>query len=252
MRFGVQLHSLKARIAELGVDKVLSELSEIGVSVAELAGFYDLSPKELSALFKEYNIEPYAAHIGLAAIEGAIPYIKELGIKKVFIPICRFAELSDPEGYKNFIKGARKAKEDLSALGIPLGYHNHYNELKGEEDLLDKISLDAGIDIELDLFWARAARKNALELMDKYGSRLSALHIREMDKRADPDAPTDYPHAVVGEGASMCRECIEKAISMGIEDFILEVSDYPIPEMEYIEKSIASMKTFAKIAEDKI
>lgn len=247
MKIGLQLYSVRRFVEEEGLDRVLEKLSAAGVTVAELAGFYDLSPEELSAAFKKHDIEPYSAHIGLAAIEDALPYIKVLGIKKVFIPIYRFAELSDPEGYKNFILGAKKAKDALSALGVSLGYHNHANELRGEEDLLDKISRDAGIDIELDIFWARAAGKRAPELIDKYGSRLTALHIKEMNKLADISEPTALPEDIVGEGASMSRECIEKARRAGVDTFILEVEKFAGDYIEYIEKSISKIKEFASV-----
>ena len=55
MNIGIQLYSAKARIGEIGLDAVLTELSEMGVDTVETAEFYDLSPKELG---EELDVEP--------------------------------------------------------------------------------------------------------------------------------------------------------------------------------------------------
>ena len=84
----------------------------------------------------------------------------------------------------------------------------------------------------------------AKELMKKYGKALSAVHIKEMDKRTKTEA-REYPNAIVGEGKSDCEKAIKLAKQMGINLFILEVEGFPCEVSEYLKKSCDKMKEFA-------
>ena len=80
--------------------------------------------------------------------------------------------------------------------------------------------------------------------MKKYGKALSAVHIKEMDKRTKTEA-REYPNAIVGEGKSDCENAIKLAKQMGINLFILEVEGFPCEVSEYLKKSCDKMKEFA-------
>ncbi len=104
-----------------------------------------------------------------------------------------------------------------------------------------------GLTSELDIFWATAGGHDPVELMNKYGKRLSALHIKEMDKRTDIKVnPTEYHEAIVGEGMSNTAEVMKCAEKLGIELFVLEVESYPCAYEEYLKKSCEKIKKLAK------
>ena len=52
---------------------------------------------------------------------------------------------------------------------------------------------------------------------------MTALHIKEMDKRTDIANPTEYHEAIVGEGMSNTAAVMEYAKELGVELFVLEV-----------------------------
>ena len=101
-----------------------------------------------------------------------------------------------------------------------------------------------GFKSELDIFWAKGGGHEPCELIQKYGKKLNALHLKDMDVRANPLRPTEYPNAIIGEGQCGCKEAYDEAKKLGVTTFILEVEDYPCPYDEYLKKSCANIKAF--------
>ena len=243
---GIQLYSLKAQIAEFGLDAVLSTLQSIGVEKVELAGYYGLSPAELRAKLNSHGISAVAAHIKLESIITDMEYIEALGISKVYIPISKLYTFSEEERADYYAR-AREVSAILAARGLVFGYHNHAVEFSEGRDLVwEAMGQVPGLTSELDIFWATVAERDPLKVIEKYGNRLSALHIRELGSVTDGDNKDVLPHAIVGEGRSKCRESIRAAMELGVDTFILEVGAYPCDYVEYISKSIANIKKFVE------
>ena len=245
MNVGIQLYSLKKQIAEYGLDAILELLPKLGVDTVETAGFYDLTPDEMLEKLNKYGLVAHSAHIRAELIEDQLEYIDKLGVKKVIIPIAPIYRYT-PEEYEELLVVIRRVKEKLEARGITFGYHNHYQEYQNGGDLVEKLLSDVpGLCSQLDIFWATVARRDPVELIERYGEKLCALHIKELGEVFEGEPRGGLLHAVVGEGYSKSREAILAATKLGVDTFILEVEGYPIDFKEYIEKSIANIKKFA-------
>ena len=244
IKIGIQLYSVRDEIKEYGVDTVFAALRDAGLNTVEFAGFYGLTPAEMKEKCEKYGLTPLASHTSIAAFEEQLPYIDELGIKKVYIPSYYIDKLRDPEGYREFCELAAKLGGVLSERGVSYGYHNHHRELLGE-DLLIKMANDIpNFTIELDIYWAKAAGCDPVELIKSYGKSLSALHIKDMDKNADPTSPRELPNAIIGEGQCDAEACFRAAYERGVDTFILEVEFYPCDYKEYIKKSVDAINGF--------
>ena len=242
MKFGVQLYSLRETAEKEGAEKVLSLVSEAGYDGVEFAGFYGKTPEEMKALLEKYKLTAVSAHIGAAAVEENLPYIDALGIKYVFIPWAGTDTFTSPEKYAELLEETKKAKALLDARGIVFGYHNHAHEYEGGSDYIGKITKDAGIKAELDVFWATVAGKDAVAEMKRLTGTLSLVHIKEA---AEKD-PAHNPQPIVGEGAVDMKGVFAEAKAQGIPWAILEVEHYPCKEAEYLKKSLDNMKKLAK------
>ena len=244
VKIGLQMYSVKPQIAELGLETVLKTLAKAGVEYLELAGYYGRSPEELKELFDRYGLKAIAAHVKPADTESALEYIDLLGIKKVYVPIVPLRRFDEGE-YQILLDEIKAAKAIFDTRGITYGYHNHKQEFDGGRDRVAELLGEVdGLTSELDIFWATAAGRDPECLVKKYGKKLSALHIRDMDPRADISDPTAYPHAIAGEGQCKAYECYALARDEGVDTFILEVGEYPIEYAEYIRRSFENIKDF--------
>ena len=246
INIGIQLYSVRDEIKEYGLDTVLEALRDAGCNTVEFAGFYGLTPGEMKSKLEKYGLRPLSAHIGLVNVIENLPYIDELGISMVYIPGHPIDKMTG-ENYKSFIEEIKKVKTELDARGVRFGYHNHAKEFEGGMDLLDDMTRDIeGFSAELDIYWAVAAGHKPTSLIEKYGKRLTALHIKDMDLRANPKNPGEYPNAVIGEGQCDAESAFKKAYASGVDTYILEVEYYPCNYKDYIRRSVENINNFYK------
>lgn len=245
INIGIQLFSVRDEIKEFGVDAVFAALRDCGCNTVEFAGFYGLTPEEMKAKLEKYSLRPLAAHIGVDDIEKNLPYIDALGISKVYIPGYSVDLLISDDGYAEFIGKVKKVKALLDARGIAFGYHNHASEFEGGRDLVYKMTEDVdGFSAELDIYWAKAAGREPTEVIASYGKKITALHIKDMDNRAEPSDPEKFPNAIIGEGQCDTEAAFHTARAIGVDTFILEVEFYPCDYKEYIKKSVENINKY--------
>ena len=242
MKYGVQLYSLRKTAETEGVERVLQLVSEAGYDGVEFAGFYDKTPEEMKDLLEKYRLTGISAHIGPEWVEASLPYIDALGIRYVFIPWKGPEEFECPERYAELLQTIGRAKKLLDARGIVFGYHNHAHEYENGADYVEKITKDAGIKAELDVFWVTVAGREAVSEMKRLEGRLALMHIKE----AAHENPAGNAQPVVGEGAVDMKGVFAEAARQGIDWAILEVEQYPCPVEEYLLRSYQNMKQLSK------
>lgn len=246
MKLGVQLYSLREQIDKQGLRSVLGMVKAAGFDCVEFAGFYGHTPEQVKAMLAETGLEGASAHISAAQMESQLPYIDALNIRNVYIP------WEGEDGlYKNFdatIEGYKRAQELLKSRGIVFGYHNHAREFEnGHDRVWDVMERVPGMTAELDIFWSTFAGRDTVETIRKYGKKLSAVHIKELDSRTK-DKATEFPNAIPGEGKSRCAEAFREAKKLGVELFVLEVEFFPCEPDVYLKKSCDAMKKMAREA----
>lgn len=241
MKIGVQLYSVREQIKEKGLDEVLAMIRRAGYDCVEFAGFYGLGVDEVKNLLKKHGLDGVSAHISPDAIEEQLPYVDGIGIKNVFIPWNNYEGLSG-EKYVEFVKKIKAVKPLMDERGINFGYHNHADEFRNGDDKVFELMHDVdGLTGELDIYWATAAGLDPVKVMEKYGKRLTALHIKDMDPDAPLNNPTSKPNAVIGEGKSHAKEAFDKAKEMGLGLAVLEVEFFPCDPEEYLTRSRKNM-----------
>lgn len=247
INIGIQLFSVRDEIKEYGVDTVFAALQECGCNTVEFAGFYGLTPCEMKEKLEKYSLRPLAAHIRLDDIEKNLPYIDTLGISKVYIPGYSIDSLIDKAGFAEFVEKAKKIKVLLDERGVAFGYHNHAKEfIDGRNIVYDMTESIPRFSSELDIYWAKAAGREPVEIITSYGDKITALHIKDMDGRAEPSDPEKFPNAIIGEGQCDTEAAFHAARKVGVDTFILEVEFYPCDYKEYIKKSVDNINEYAK------
>ncbi|MEJ0085552.1 MAG: sugar phosphate isomerase/epimerase [Pseudomonadota bacterium] len=237
---GIQLWTVKAE-AEKDLEGTLRQLHALGFREIEFAGYYGRSAADIGTLLKSIGLVPTSTHAGADLIaanpDQIIADAKTLGLKYIICssPMSDAAKAKLDWGKKMdaLDLGDWKLNADLfnkfgkqvKAAGLTFGYHNHHVEFKkfGEHSGFDTLfaSTDADlVKIELDVGWAVAAGEDPVAILNKYKSRVVALHVKDIGKLdADPHKATTV---AVGQGTIDWKKVIGAAHANGVKHYFYE------------------------------
>ncbi len=232
----VQLYSLRDEAAA-DFPAVIERLARIGYAGVEPAGFHGMAPRELRRRVEAAGMVISSAHITLPVGDSANEILdvqQEIGAEDVvvaFLPPDRFAD-SD----QIFVTADQlnRARENVTARGMRLGYHNHNWEFSTRIDdrpayeiLFEQ--LHSEIFAEVDVYWAQVGGSDPVEVVRSLGSRARLLHIK--------DGPADSPKsAMTAAGAGV----IDIAGIAGVADaawYIVELDRCETDMFEAVEQS---------------
>jgi len=181
------------------VPAFLTQLKKAGVTATEVCGVQvDFNkPATFASTVKQFNdagVEILS--IGVNGISGdpakdtnQFEFLKAAGAKHMSVSFS-------PDGmWTAFKAGEKLAKK----YGVRLGIHNHggYDWL-GNSTMLDYIFRNTGenIGLCLDTAWAIDAKQNPIHMVEKFGKRVSAVHIKDFtyNKAREPK------DVVIGKG----------------------------------------------------
>ena len=232
----VQLYSLRDEAAA-DFPAVIERLARIGYAGVEPAGFHGMAPRELRRRVEAAGMVVSSAHITLPVGDSANEILdvqQEIGAEDVvvaFLPPDRFAD-SD----QIFVTADQlnRARENVTARGMRLGYHNHNWEFSTRIDdrpayeiLFEQ--LHSEIFAEVDVYWAQVGGSDPVEVVRSLGSRARLLHIK--------DGPADSPKsAMTAAGAGV----VDIAGIAGVADaawYIVELDRCETDMFEAVEQS---------------
>lgn len=192
---GVQLYSLRDRIAATGFVRVLEEVRAMGFAGVELAGLHDLSAAAFRDTLARLDLQLAAAHVPLPDRDGFTALLDAqaaIGAHRIVVAY------QPPECFADAPAIARTAQR-LNALaaaarryGMTLGYHNHHWEFasridgRAAHDLLFA-ELDPDVFAEIDTYWARVGGADPVAVVAGFAGRAPLLHLK--------DGPLDDPRS---------------------------------------------------------
>ncbi|MBR0462820.1 MAG: sugar phosphate isomerase/epimerase [Clostridia bacterium] len=211
MEYGIQLFSVRD-MTEKDLDGALRQISELGYSSVEFAGFFGHSAKDVKAMLDRYNLKVSGTHTGWQEVaehfDETVEYHKIIGNKNIIVP---GADLRDQKKLDAFVEMANEFQPKLAKEGISFGYHNHAHEFRPNEDgsmIHDQIVYRTNLDIEIDTYWAYVGMKNPLALMERLKDRLKVIHIKDGDAEGNGKP--------LGMGTAPVAQVYKKAVEMGI------------------------------------
>ena len=211
MEYGIQLYSIRDDM-QRDMRGSLQKIAALGYKMVEFAGFFDHSAEDVAAMLKENGLTVSGTHTGLAAItqdfDGAVAYHKAIGNRNIIIP---GHDLSTQEKIDEFIALVNEYQPKLEAHGITLGFHNHSGEFLPNADgsvSYNDITARTKLRLEIDTFWAYAAGKDPIALMETFKSRLHFIHIKDGLQNGE-----GFP---LGKGTAPVKAVYEKAAALHI------------------------------------
>ena len=251
---GLQLYSVRSLLPK-DFTGTLQMVAAAGFRNVEAAGFYDHSAADVKQIMGTAGLNCVSAHYPLAALlkaeDDTIEYAKTLGLEYV---ICSSPSVADPSKFANAPGGAWQAMlhsmtaddwkwnaeqfnrigQKVKAQGMKFGYHNHTMEFRKLEDgsigleVLLKQTEPSVVTFEMDCAWVVAGGGNPVDLMSKYPTRFSLLHVKDL-KPADPQAPEKRTSTELGHGVIDFKPIFAEARKVGIRYAIVEQEDFDMP-----------------------
>ena len=211
MDYGLQLYSVRD-ITDKDFFGALEEVRKIGYKYIEPAGFFGHMAEEVKAKCDELGFVVSGSHSGfqdlLDRFDETVAYHKAIGNKNYIIPGVKLSTKADVDF---FIEKINELQPRLAAEGITVSYHNHDGEFKPNEDGIipyDEIVARTKIGLEIDTYWAYAAGKDPVALMEELKDRLTFIHIK--------DGLADRTGKPLGLGTAPVKAVYAKAAELGV------------------------------------
>ena len=244
MDYSYQLYSARN---EKSLDDTLKTLKSLGYAQVEGWGGQFGDPATLAASLKAAGLVMPTAHIGYAQLEDtakAIEIAKTVGIQTIYCPAPPSSDYREGKGsWADFAAGLAKIGAALKAGGIGFGYHNHHWEfvkLPDGKTPIELILASPDVQWEMDLAWVVKAGEDPVAWMDKLGSRITAIHVKDIapaGEKADEDGWAD-----VGTGTLDWQQLIKDAKSKTKAKFFVMEHDKPSDAIRFAKTSINSVK----------
>jgi len=232
------------------LDETFSMLAQAGYKEVEGYGGIYSNVDALERAMGETGLLMTTGHIGLSDLEsdpaGAVALAKGLGITGMFAPHIDADERpNDIAGWEYFGQKLAEAGKPIQDAGISFGWHNHDFEMVDlgggvmPFDLIAQASPDLAL--ELDIGWVIRAGRDAVPLIEKYGTQITAVHVKDIapaGECVDEDGWADVGHGVVDWAP--IHAALQKA---GIDRYVVE-HDNPNDHQRFASRSLAAVKSF--------
>jgi sugar phosphate isomerase/epimerase len=243
-RLGIQLYTLRDKVASLGFAAVFEELARYGYEQVEFAGYTqgtgDISLRELRTLLREHGLRGIGSHVGYYSDDPAA-YTFDTKLGQVLddaaaLGLPHVGTASSPDRYGRTVDGWKRAAEDFNRYGaaakqrgLRFYQHNHQMEFGFAEDrpevrLYDVLLAETDpelVFLEMDIYWAYAGQYRfsvrpdgtpapfePLDYVLAQPQRYPLFHVK--DGEHDESAEDGYRMVDVGDGDIDYREFLTR------------------------------------------
>jgi len=246
MDFSYQLYSARN---EASLDETLKTLKSLGYAQVEGWGGQFADPATLAQSLKNAGLTMPTAHMGYAQLQdtdAALKIVDTVGIQTVYCPAPPSEDYRNGQGdWNSFADGLARIAAAFKVAGKGFGYHNHhweFGQLDGKTPI--ELILDASPDTqwEMDLAWLVKAGEDPVAWMDKLGSRITAIHVKDIapaGQCADEDGWAD-----VGQGTLDWNKLFGDARSKTQARYFVAEHDKPSDAIRFARRSMDALKGF--------
>ena len=247
MTIGLQLYSMRDCPDQIAL---LGQLADMGITQVEGYGGVYSDSAAYRAAMDQHGITMPSGHMALADIEAdfdaTLDMAKALGMRRVFAPYLDPAQRpTTSAGYADLAARLNAAAQKYGDKGISFGWHNHDFEfvtLPDGSTPMDILLTEApDIQWEADLAWIKRGGRDPLEYVQRFGDRLSAIHVKDIAPKGthlDEDGWADLGAGTL-DWAALLQACRAQSDDL---IYVLE-HDKPANPQAYAKRSAAAFKT---------
>jgi sugar phosphate isomerase/epimerase len=236
---GLQMYSLQEDF-DRDTPGTLDRLKEQGFTDLETSVFTKLPAAELRALLRARGLTCSSHHVRPETLEKNMDEViadaKALGAVQVVCPILPHKGPLDRAQVLKAAANFNRYGAALKAAGLRFAYHNHALDFTvadsptapGETfyDVLIAATEPGVVSFQLDVFWVVWGGAKATDVIEKHGSRICSLHLKDLARDAKPDVanPKSARSVMVrlAAGRVDIPAVIAAAKAKGVSHFIIE------------------------------
>ncbi len=256
---GVQLYSVREMLPT-NYEGTLKQVGALGYKEVEAAGFFNHTAAQVKQAMQDAGLRCVSAHHDYEeldqSLEQVIAFHHEIGSRYV---ICSSPGFKNPSLEKNLWRKKNpyvmtlddwrwnadqfnRLGEKVNAAGLKFGYHNHTMEFQKQNGVVPYIELlrltdPSKVTMEMDCGWVVVGGGNPVELLQRYPTRFSMLHVKDFKRVSRPVSVTNPPPIVeLGQGSIDYRPIFREAAKTGrIKHCFVEQEESEIPRMESLK-----------------
>ncbi len=255
---GLQLYSVRDLLPK-DYDGTLQQLSKIGYTEVEAAGFFGRSAQEVKRSMDRAGLHCVSAHYPMSQLmpklDETVQYGKDLGLQYIICAAPMPKDASKVKGtgsranmnvmtlddWKWAADQFNMAGEKVNAAGMKFGYHNHTGEFRAIEgkvpfDELLRQSDPAKVSIEMGCGWVIVGGAKPVDYLNKYPNRISMLHVKDFKLGGHQSTETEPPpSAELGQGNIDYRPIFEAAKKADIKHAFVEQEQFDMAPMDALK-----------------
>jgi sugar phosphate isomerase/epimerase len=256
--WGVQLYTVRTQI---GADAAgtLQRIADIGYG--ELEAMQGTLPV-VAPIASKLGLTLVSAHLDEPTARGSgldtfLVDAKRAGLRDLVVPYIAQAERpSDRAGFEAVAARLSRMAVAVHAAGLRLCYHNHAFEFGRDRDgtrWLDVLmggTVEAGLQLQLDVFWASIGGADPVTILRQYKGRIASLHLKDKDSSAGTSlvesAVARTAFVEVGSGALDFPGILAAAREAGVRHYFVEQDQTPGDPVESLRKSHAYLSALSR------
>ena len=243
---------------EKDVPSTLDKIKSLQITDIEFSNLFGKTAKELRASLDERGLKCSSFGVGYPDLVNKTAEVaqnaKTLGadyVRVAGIPHSKTMTFDEMQKAVNDFNAAGKILEEQ--YGLTFIYHNHGFEFQPYQNgtLYDYLVAQTNpkyVSLELDILWAFLPGQDPAALLNKYGKRYKALHLKDLKKgvsRGDFSGGTAQDNDVaLGTGQIDIPAVIKAAKKAKVKHFYIEDESSNI-EVQ-VPQSIAYLKSLVK------
>lgn len=243
-KIGLALYTVRALMKE-SVEETLELVAATGYQEIEFSGYYGKTSSEIKKILKNTGLTAPAMHPGLMDVRGdelkkTIENTIAIGHKYIALAGIVPQERTSLDDYKIHAELFNIAGEECKKANLQFAYHNHDFEFDqngggdGFDILLDETDPEL-VQIEMDLYWIKKAKRDPLVYFNRYPGRFPIVHIKDM--------ATDGFFEDPGKGIIDFEQILAHSSKAGIKHFLIE-QDEPKDIQKTLVDSFNAVRQF--------
>lgn len=265
---GLELYSVRELLPK-DYDGTLKKVAELGYREVEAAGYFKHTPSQVKEAMRQAGLRCVSSHHNYASLhadlDAIVAFNKQVGVRTIICssparpPRDTRKDASGrpaPFALEDWRWGAEefnKLGEKINAAGLKFGYHNHTTEFKKVEGVvpyeeLMRLTDPSKVTMEMDCGWVIVGGGDPIDLLKRYPTRISMLHVKDFKSKKSSDPENNPPPATeLGQGVIDYAPIFKAAAKTGhVKHCFVEQEEFDMPPMESLKIDADYMRTLKR------